>query len=165
MGVRAMRLEVVKVEISDGANVIIGQAHFVKTVEDVYEVVATTCPGSKFGIAFAEASGECLIRHDGNDEGLESCAIEACKEIGAGHSFIIYLKGGYPISLLNALKDVQEVCNIFCATANQLEAVVVESETGRGILGVIDGCSPKGVEGEADKAKRAAFLRKIGYKR
>jgi adenosine/AMP kinase len=163
--VHAMELKTVKVAIPDGVNVIIGQAHFIKTVEDLYEATVTTCPGCKFGIAFAEASGECLIRHDGNESGMENFAVEACMAIGAGHTFIICIKEGYPISVLNALKGVHEVCNVFCATANPLEVILAESETGRGILGVIDGSRPKGVEGDAERAQRIAFLRKIGYKR
>jgi adenosine/AMP kinase len=160
-----MELKTVKVAIPDGVNVIIGQAHFIKTVEDLYEMTATTCPGCKFGVAFAEASGECLIRHDGNESEMENFAVEACIAIGAGHTFIICMKEGYPISILNALKGIQEVCNVFCATANPLEVILAESESGRGILGVIDGSRPKGVEGDAERAQRIAFLRKIGYKR
>ncbi len=160
-----MEFKTVKVSIPNGANVIIGQAHFIKTVEDLFETIVTTCPGCRFGIAFAEASGECLIRHDGNDKELESNAVEACGAVGAGHTFFIHMREAYPINILNALKSIQEVCNVFCATANPLEVVVAESDTGRGILGVIDGSRPKGIEGEAQKAERVAFLQKIGYKR
>ncbi len=163
--VHMMELKTVKVAMPDGVNVIIGQAHFIKAVEDLYETTVTTCPGCKFGIAFAEASGECLIRHDGNESGMENFAVETCMAIGAGHTFLICMKDGYQISIMNALKGVQEVCNVFCATANPLEVILAESETGRGILGVIDGSRPKGVEGDAEKAQRIAFLRKIGYKR
>jgi adenosine/AMP kinase len=160
-----VELKSVKIEIPEGANVIVGQSHFIKTVEDVYEAIATTCPSGKFGIAFAEASGECLIRHDGNDKELESDAIEACMAVGAGHTFFICIKEAYPINVLNAIKSVQEVCSIFCATANHLEVIVAESSSGRGVIGVIDGDSPKGVEGERERADRILFLRKIGYKR
>ncbi len=160
-----MELKSVKIDVPKGANVIVGQSHFIKTVEDLYEAIATTCPGGKFGIAFAEASGDCLIRHDGNDRELEIIAVGACEAVGAGHSFFIYIREAYPINIMNVIKSVQEVCSVFCATANPLEVVVAESATGRGILGVIDGSSPKGVEGDAQKADRVAFLQKIGYKR
>lgn len=160
-----MDLKSAKIEIPKGANIIVGQSHFIKTVEDIYETIATTCPNGKFGIAFAEASGDCLIRHDGNDKELEGSAIEACMAVGAGHAFFIYIKEAYPINVLNAIKSIQEVCSIFCATANHLEVIIAESSSGRGIIGVIDGDSPKGVEGERERADRRSFLRKIGYKR
>lgn len=160
-----MEFSSVKVSVPDGANLIIGQSHFIKTVEDIYELLATTVPGAKFGIAFAEASGPCLVRHEGNDSELEAAAVEACARIGAGHSFVIVVRNAYPINFLNGLKGIQEVCNIYCATANPLEVVVCQTEGGRGIIGVVDGQSPKGVEDDQAKRERAAFLRKIGYKR
>ncbi len=160
-----MDLKLVPVVIPADANVIIGQSHFVKTVEDLYEIMATTVPGAAFGLAFNEASGACLVRAEGNDEGLRAAAIETALALGAGHVFVLYLRNAYPINVLNRIKDCPEVCRIFCATANLLQAVVVESDQGRGILGVIDGSSPKGVEQEADRDWRTAFLRKIGYKR
>ncbi len=142
-----------------------GQSHFIKTAEDLYEAIVSGCPHSKFGIAFCEASGPCLIRVEGNDIGLKKIAAENAMSLGAGHTFIILLRDVYPINVLNAVKNCQEVCRIFCATANALEVIVAESEQGRGILGVIDGFSPKGVETEADASARREFLRKIGYKR
>lgn len=160
-----MELKSIKVRIPKDSNVIIGQAHFIKSVEDLYEAMVTTIPKAKFGIAFCEASGPCLIRYEGNDEELVKAAIEACKEIGAGHVFVIYIKEAYPINVLNVIKNVQEVCTIFCATANPLEVIVAETEQGRGVLGVIDGSSPKGVESDVEKEKRVKFLRQIGYKK
>lgn len=160
-----MQIVSVPVKVPEGANVVIGQSHFIKSVEDIYEAVATTVPQAKFGIAFSEASGPCLVRHDGNDGDLEKEAVKVCLEIGVGHSFVVVLKGAYPINVLNRIKEVQEVCSIYCATANDIEVVVAQAATGRGILGVVDGSSPKGVEGDAEKADRVAFLRKIGYKR
>ncbi|MEM1573697.1 MAG: adenosine-specific kinase [Candidatus Methanomethylicaceae archaeon] len=160
-----MELKTIKVKIPKDSNIIIGQAHFIKSIEDLYEAMMTTIPKAKFGIAFCEASGQCLIRYEGNDNELIEAAIEACKEIGAGHTFVIYIKEAYPINVLNVIKNVQEVCTIFCATANPLEVIIAETEQGRGILGVIDGSSPKGVEGDLDKEKRIKFLRQIGYKK
>ncbi|MCX8170142.1 MAG: adenosine-specific kinase [Candidatus Methanomethyliaceae archaeon] len=160
-----MEIKAIKIKIPKDSNIIIGQSHFIKSVEDLYEVIATTIPRAKFGIAFCEASGPCLIRYEGNDNELIEAAIEACKEIGAGHIFTIYIREAYPISILNAIKNVQEVCTIFCATANPLEVIIAETEQGRGVLGVIDGSSPKGVEGDAEKDKRIKFLRQIGYKK
>jgi len=160
-----MEIKIVKLKIPKDSNVIVGQTHFIKSVEDIYEAIATIVPKAKFGIAFSEASGTCLIRYDGNDEELKEAAIIACKEIGAGHVFVVYLREAYPINVLNSLKNVQEVCNIFCATANPVEIVIAETEQGRGILGVIDGSSPKGVESDLDKEERLKFLRKVGYKR
>ncbi|MDI3516001.1 MAG: uncharacterized protein PWP37_602 [Thermotogota bacterium] len=160
------RLEVVEVEIPEGCNVIVGQSHFIKTVEDLYEVIVTTNPSMKFGVAFNEASGPCLIRYDGNDEELTKKAVESAQKIGAGHLFVIYLREGYPINILNQLKNVQEVCRIFAATANPLQVVVIQTEQGRGVLGVVDGFSPKGVESQEDKEKRRSFLRNVTkYKR
>ncbi len=160
-----MDLVTVKMQIPEGANLIVGQAHFIKTVEDIYEAVVNTVPGMKFGVAFNEASGACLTRLEGNDEGMKRAAAENASAIAAGHVFVIVLKDGYPINILGRLKDVPEVCNIFCATANAVEVVVAQSAQGRGVLGVIDGSPPKSVEGESDVAWRKDLLRKIGYKR
>jgi len=159
-----MQLKGVRIEIPEGCNIILGQTHFIKTAEDLYEVIATTVPQAKFGIAFTEASGPCLIRKEGNDEGLMEVCVKNLLNIGAGHVFCILLKDAFPINILNAVKACPEVCNIYCATANPLEVVVAETGQGRGIVGVIDGSSPKGVEAEEDRAKRKDFLRKIGYK-
>ncbi len=137
----------------------------IKSVEDIYEAMITAVPKSKFGLAFAEASGPCLVRHDGNDEELTKLATETCASIGAGHTFVLFMSDVYPINVLNRLKGLQEVCSIFCATANPLEVIVAETEGGRGIMGVIDGSSPKGVEDNGGKKDRINFLRKIGYKR
>lgn len=160
-----MELSLVPVAIPENANVVIGQSHFIKTVEDLYEIMATGVPQAAFGLAFNEASGPCLVRADGNDEGLRAAAIEASQAIGAGHTFVLYMRNAYPINVLNRIKDCPEVCRIFCATANPLQVVVAASGQGRGILGVIDGSSPKGVEQDADREWRVGFLRKIGYKR
>jgi adenosine/AMP kinase len=160
-----MELSAVQIKIPEGANVIIGQSHFIKTVEDLYEIMVTSVPQAAFGIAFNEASGACLIRSDGNDEVLTRVAEETAQRIGAGHTFTVFLRNAYPINVLNRIKDCPEVCRIFCATANPLAVVVVESEQGRGVLGVIDGSSPKGIEQDADRQWRRDFLRKIGYKR
>jgi adenosine/AMP kinase len=160
-----MEIESVRVEIPENANVVIGQSHFIKTVEDIYEAVAGTVPQAKFGIAFCEASGPCLIRVDGNDDAMKSAATGIARDIGAGHTFVIAIRDAYPINILNRVKDVQEVCGVFCATANPLDVVVATNERGRGIIGVIDGERPKGVEGDADIADRKSMLRKFGYKR
>jgi len=157
----SIQLEVVDVAIPENANIILGHSHFIKTVEDLYEVMVTTNPNLKFGIAFNEASGPCLIRHEGNDEELVNQAIETAKKIGAGHTFVIYIRGGYPINILNQIKNVQEVCRIYTATANPLQVIVGITSQGRAVLGVVDGYSPKGVEGDEDKRKRHAFLREI----
>ncbi|MCX8030710.1 MAG: adenosine-specific kinase [Thermodesulfovibrionales bacterium] len=159
-----MELKKVKVSIPDGCNIIIGQSHFIKTVEDLYEIIVTTVPQAKFGIAFSEASGPCLIRKEGNDEELIEVCVKNLLEISAGHTFCILLKNAYPINILNAIKNCQEVCRIFCATANPLEVIVVSTEQGNGIVAVVDGFSPKAVETENDKITRKEFLRKIGYK-
>jgi len=159
-----MELKVTKMEIPEGCNIIIGQTHFIKTAEDLYEVIATTVPQAKFGIAFTEASGPCLIRTEGNDDELVSLCTKNLQELGAGHVFCILLKDAFPINVLNQIKNCPEVCRIFCATANPLEVVVAETPQGKGVLGVIDGFSPKGVEGAEDKVYRKEFLRKIGYK-
>jgi uncharacterized protein len=155
----------VRLEIPEGANVILGTSHFIKTVEDLYEALVNTVPQMKFGIAFNEASGACLTRVDGNDEALKSAAIQNASAVGAGHSFVIVMRDGYPINVLGRIKDVPEVCTIHCASANPVEVIVAQSEQGRGILGVIDGSSPKGVEDDAGREWRYGFLRKIGYKR
>jgi adenosine/AMP kinase len=160
-----MDLRVVPLDMPADSNVVIGQSHFIKTVEDLYEALVTSVPQAHFGLAFNEASGACLIRWDGNDEGLQQAAIEAARQIAAGHTFVVFLRNAYPINVLNRIKDCPEVCRIFCATSNPVQVVVAESEQGRGILGVIDGASPKGVEGEPDRRWRQEFLQKIGYKR
>jgi adenosine/AMP kinase len=160
-----LELKAVRMEIPPEANIIIGQSHFIKTVEDLYETVATTAPQAKFGLAFNESSGACLIRSEGNDQALRELAVRNAQALGAGHVFVLLLQDAYPINLLNALRRVPEVCSIFCATANPVEVIVAESEQGSGILGVIDGSSPKGVEKDADIAWRHDLLRKIGYKR
>ncbi len=159
-----MELNTVRVEIPEGCNVVLGQTHFIKTAEDLYEIIATTVPQAKFGVAFTEASGPCLIRTEGNDEGLIGACVRVLQSLGAGHVFCIYLKNAFPINVLNQIKNCPEVCRVFCATANPLEVVVASTEQGMGILGVIDGSSPKGLETQADKAQRKGFLRKIGYK-
>jgi uncharacterized protein len=160
-----MELKTVPLEIPDGGNLILGQSHFIKTVEDIYEAIVNTVPQMKFGVAFNEASGPCLTRVDGNDEALQAMAARNATAVAAGHTFVVVMKEGYPINVLGRIKDVPEVCGIFCATANPVQAVIAESEQGRGILGVIDGASPKGVESAEDIDKRKAFLRMIGYKR
>jgi adenosine/AMP kinase len=161
----ALELRSVKIEIPEDANIIIGQTHFIKSVEDIYEAMVTTVPGGKFGIAFNEASGPCLVRFDGNNEELKQVAVRNAQEIGAGHTFVVVMKDCYPINVLNRIKDVPEVCGIYCATANPVEVIVAQGESGRALLGVIDGSSPKGVESQADIETRKGFLRKIGYKR
>lgn len=160
-----MDLHLVSLEIPEGANLILGQSHFIKTVEDIYEAIVNTVPQMKFGVAFNEASGPCLTRFDGNDDALVECAVRNATALGAGHTFNVVMTGGFPINVLGRIKDVPEVCHIFCATANPVQAVVAESEQGRGIAGVIDGSAPKGIESAADKEARHGFLRKIGYKR
>jgi adenosine/AMP kinase len=160
-----MELKTVPLEIPEGVNLILGQTHFIKTVEDVYEAIVNTVPQMKFGIAFNEASGPCLTRADGNDEALEALAVRNASALAAGHIFVVVMRDGYPINVLGRIKDVPEVCSIFCATANQAEAVIAETASGRGVLGVIDGVPPKGVETAEDAGKRRAFLRMIGYKR
>jgi len=159
------KIEVIDVPIPHGANVIIGQSHFIKTVEDVYEVLVTSVPGIKFGFAFNEASGKRLIRYEGNDEELTNYAINVAQRIGAGHVFVLYIRNAWPINVLNALKHVQEVVRIYTATSNPLQVIVAETDQGRGIIGVVDGYTPLGVETEADKRERYEFLRKIGYKK
>ena len=159
-----MELHVVKLEIPEGANIIVGQSHFIKTVEDLYEVIVNSVPGAKFAIAFNEASGPCLVRVESNDDALRQAAVANAQAIGAGHVFVVLLREAYPINVLGRIKECFEVCSIFCATANPVEVIVAQSEQGRGVLGVIDGSSPKGVEGPEDVKHRKEFLRKIGYK-
>jgi hypothetical protein len=160
-----MELVTVKINKPEDVNLILGQSHFIKTVEDLYEALVTAVPGIKFGLAFCEASGDCLIRTEGTDEEMRKLAAENALAIGAGHSFLVFLKNAYPIHVLKAVQRVQEVCNIFCATANPVEVVIAESKQGRGILGVIDGEKPKGIEDASGTAWRKDLLRKIGYKR
>ncbi|HTR61896.1 MAG TPA: adenosine-specific kinase [Candidatus Binataceae bacterium] len=149
----------------EDVNVIIGQSHFIKTVEDLYEVLVQAVPGIKFGLAFAEASGPCLIRHTGTDANLEQAAIEAASAIAAGHVFVVMLGNAFPVNVLNQIKAVSEVCTVYCATANPLLVVVAQEGDGRGVIGVIDGASPKGVEGDAEQAERHSMLRRFGYKK
>jgi adenosine/AMP kinase len=161
-----LTFESVKMDFPSDANIIIGQSHFIKTVEDVYEAIATTVPQAKFGLAFNESSGPCLTRSDGNDDELRSAAIGNAQALAAGHVFVVLIRNAFPINVLNAVRQVPEVCNIFCATANPVEVVVARGEQGGGgIMGVIDGSAPKGVEGPDDVIARHSFLRKIGYKR
>jgi adenosine/AMP kinase len=160
-----MELEIVSLELPDGGNIIVGQTHFIKSVEDLYEAIVNTVPQMKFGIAFNEASGPCLTRVDGNDEALKTLATRNATAIGAGHVFVIALKDGYPINVLGRIKDVPEVCAIYCATANPVQVVVAQTAQGRGVLGVIDGSPPLGVETDQDVTRRREFLRAIGYKR
>lgn len=159
-----MELKSIIVEIPQGANIIIGQTHFIKTAEDLYEVMVNAVPGIKFGIAFCEASGPCLIRHEGNDQFLKDVAIKNARNIAAGHTFVIIIKDAFPVNVLNAIKACPEVCSIFCATANPIQVIVAETEQGRGIIGVVDGYSPKGVEDEKDILARKQLIRKFGYK-
>ena len=161
-----LNISAVQIDIPEDANVIVGQSHFIKTVEDIYEAMATAAPCIEFGVAFCEASGDCLIRHDGNNAEMEKCAIENAQKMNAGHTFIIVMRKGYPINVLNRIKDVQEVCRIFAATANPLQVLVAESAQGRGVIGVIDGFPTKGVEDEKGAEGRVSLLRDIiGYKR
>ncbi|MEM0003814.1 MAG: adenosine-specific kinase [Desulfurococcaceae archaeon] len=162
MDVRILKLPV---RIPEGSNVIIGRSHFIKTVEDIYEVLVTSVPGVKFGLAFNEASGKRLVRFEGNDEELVKAAIETALNIGAGHIFVLFIRNAYPINILNQLKNVQEVVSIYVATANPLEVLVAETTQGRAIIGVVDGYTPLGVETDEDKRERKEFLRKIGYKK
>jgi uncharacterized protein len=160
-----MNLHAVRLAIPRDANIVLGQSHFIKTVEDLYEAMVGSAPGVKFGMAFNEASGPCLTRADGNDPELRESAIEMASSVGAGHFFAVVMRDAFPINALKAIQAAQEVCNIFCATANPVEVIVAETEQGRGVLGVIDGSSPKGVESAEHARERREFLRKIGYKR
>jgi adenosine/AMP kinase len=160
-----MELILAQLVIPEGANLILGQSHFIKTVEDLYEILVGTAPGSKFGLAFSESSGDCLIRVEGNDQELMDAATENARRLAAGHTFNILLRDAFPINVLNAIKLCPEVCRIFCATANPVQAILAGTEQGRGILGVVDGLSPKGVEGEEGRTWRHEILRKFGYKK
>jgi uncharacterized protein len=159
-----MELKTVALETPEAANLVLGQSHFIKTVEDLHEIMVGTSPQVKFGIAFCEASGPCLIRVSGNDSALQETAVKNAEAIAAGHSFIILMREAYPINFLNAIKQCAEVCRIYCATANPVQVIVAETEQGRGIMGVIDGFSPKGVESADDVQARQKLLRQIGYK-
>ena len=162
--VKSVELETAKIEVPKGCNVILGMAHFIKTVEDLYEALTSSVPNIRFGIGFCESSGLCLVRCEGNDEELKNLASSQAFELGCGHSFIIFLKNAYPINALDKIKQVPEVCSVYAATANPLEVIMAETEQGRGILGVIDGSKSKGIETEKDVKARKDFLRKIGYK-
>ena len=159
-----MEFKVVKIDPPKDCNVILGMGHFIKTAEDLYEALVNSVPNVQFGLGFCESSGPCLVRHEGNDEDLRRTAAEKAFEIGCGHSFIIYLKNAYPLNVLDKIKQVPEVCTIYAATANPLEVIIVETDQGRGIIGVIDGQKSRGIESEAEVAQRRQFLRKIGYK-
>ena len=160
-----MNLTTVKIEKPESTNFILGQSHFIKTIEDIHEALVNSVPAIKFGVAFCEASGKCLVRWSGTDDAMIELARKNALAVGAGHSFIVFLGDGFfPVNVLNAIKNVPEVCHIFCATANPTEVLVAETELGRGILGVVDGSTPQGIEAEADIAWRKGFLRKIGYK-
>jgi hypothetical protein len=159
-----MELSIVRIEKPADMNFILGQSHFIKTVEDIYEAIVQTNPGMKFGVAFCEASGPALVRFVGNDETLIGLTQRNAMAIAAGHAFLIFMDGGFPINILNAVKNVPEVCRIFCATSNPTEVIIVETDQGRGILGVVDGFPTKGIETGSDIAVRKDFLRKIGYK-
>jgi len=159
-----MEIKTVKIIKTDELNMILGHSHFIKTVEDIYEAMVNTVPGAKFGLAFCEASGPCLVRHTGTDEELVELSKKNAYNLSAGHSFILFMRDMFPVNVLNAIKNVPEVCRIFCATANPVEVLVVETELGRGIIGVVDGFSSKGIETESDIQERKGFLRAIGYK-
>jgi hypothetical protein len=159
-----MNLAIVGIDKAEATNLILGQSHFIKTVEDLHEAIVTTAPHIRFGVAFCESSGPALVRRSGNDEALVELAARNAMAIGAGHSFLILIEGGFPVNILNAVKAVPEVCRVYCATANPVEVVIAETDQGRGILGVIDGVRPTGIETEADVQARVAFLRRIGYK-
>jgi len=159
-----MDFKAVRLEIPEGGNIIVGQSHFIKTIEDLYEVLSGGVPGAKFGIAFCEASGKSLIRSEGNDADMVRVARQNASQVAAGHTFIIVLKDAFPINVLNAVKMCQEVCSIYCATANPLEVIIAETDQGRGIMGVIDGESPRGIEDDAEVQWRKKLLRDFGYK-
>ena len=160
-----MELKAIRLDIPENGNIIVGHSHFIKTVEDLYEAIVNTVPQMKFGIAFNEASGPCLVRVDGNDEDLKGLAAKNALAVGAGHLFVIALRDGFPVNIKNRVLETPEVCTIFCATANPVEVIVAETEQGRAVLGVVDGSGPKGVETAADAQARHEFLRRIGYKR
>ncbi|MEM0096471.1 MAG: adenosine-specific kinase [Candidatus Bathyarchaeia archaeon] len=159
-----MKFEIVKIDVPKDCNVILGTAHFIKTVEDLYEALVNSVPNIKFGIGFCESSGPCLVRHEGNDEELRRLAAEKAFELACGHSFIIFIKNAYPINVLDKIRKVPEVCTIYAATANPLQVILAETEQGRGIVGVVDGFKSKGIEKDEDIKARKEFLRKIGYK-
>jgi adenosine/AMP kinase len=159
-----LETKIVDVKIPEGCNAILGQSHFIKTVEDLYEALVNAVPGIKFGLAFCESSGPCLVRSEGNDEEMKKLATKTSLELSAGHTFVVFMRNAYPINVLDKVKSVPEVCNIFLATANPFQVVLAETDQGRGVLGVIDGFSSKGVETEKDVEERKQFLRKIGYK-
>ncbi len=159
-----MELITIKIDAPKGTNLILGQSHFIKTVEDVYEAMVNAVPTVKFGIAFCEASGSCLVRFEGNNEELKKAAVDTALDISCGHSFIVFMRDAFPLNVLNVIKNVPEVCRIYCATANPVEVLIAQTEQGRGIIGVVDGEVPKGVEGEDDIRERKELLRKIGYK-
>jgi adenosine/AMP kinase len=159
-----METKIVRIEKPEDMNFILGQSHFIKSIEDIHEAIVSTAPHMKFGLAFCESSGPALVRYSGNEERLIEIAKRNALNISAGHCFLIFMEAGYPINILNTIKNVPEVCRIFCATANPVEVIIAETENGRGILGVVDGVKTKGVEGEEDIKKRKEFLRKIGYK-
>lgn len=161
---KTMEIKVIKIVVPEGCNVILGMAHFIKTVEDLYEAMINSVPNIEFGLAFCEASGPCLVRFEGNDEELKNYAKKSAFALGCGHSFIIYIKNAYPINVLNKVKNTPEICTIYAATANPIEVVVYETDQGRGILGVIDGFKTRGIETNEDILNRKTFLRKIGYK-
>ena len=160
-----MDIKGIKIKKSDDVNMILGQAHFIKTIEDIYETIVSSAPDMKFGVGFCEASGACKIRLEGNDDELKKLAASNLESIAAGHTFLIFLRKGFPINILNQIKNIPEVCTIFAATANPVEVIVADNKTGRGILGVIDGLKPKGVETPEDVVWRKELLRKLGYKR
>ena len=159
-----MELKTVKIEVPENCNVVLGMAHFIKTVEDLYEALVNSAPNIKFGIGFCESSGPCLVRHEGNDDELKNLASKYALDLGCGHCFIIFIKNAYPINVLDKIKQAPEVCSIYAATANPLEVIITETGQGRGILGVIDGMKSKAIETEKDAKERKDFLRKIGYK-
>ncbi|HEV2615976.1 MAG TPA: adenosine-specific kinase [Candidatus Acidoferrales bacterium] len=155
----------IRIEIPEGANVILGQAHFIKTAEDIFEAIVNTVPDAKFAVAFNEASGPCLVRVEANDDELRAAAIANAQAVGAGHLFVVLLRDAYPINVLGRIRDCHEVCSIYCASANPVEVIVAVTNQGRAVVGVVDGASPKGVEGPAEARARHEFVRKIGYKR
>jgi len=159
-----LEFKIVKIQVPEGCNLILGMAHFIKTIEDLYEALVNAVPNIKFGIGFCESSGPCLVRHEGNDQELRQLAAEKALEIACGHSFIILVKNAYPINVMEKIRQVPEVCTIYAATANPIEVIVAETEQGRGIIGIVDGLKSKGIETEEDVKARKEFLRKIGYK-
>ncbi|MCY0868043.1 MAG: adenosine-specific kinase [Desulfurococcus sp.] len=161
----SVTIRVLDIKIPEGANVIIGRSHFIKTVEDIYEALVTSVPGIRFGLAFNEASGKRLVRYEGNDEELVKAAIDAALQIGAGHTFILFIRNAYPINILNQLKNIHEVVSLYVATGNPVQVVLAETNQGRAVIGVVDGFPPLGVEGDRDREERREFLRRIGYKK